>query len=105
MCRTEALFESDPEAISSACTLPNLFSDYRQLPKLAERRRDQCTDDANISSRQVSLKLKIQDNLALEHQLEIEAAGQPDMEPLQRPLSLRYAFQKPVVCAWAYHGL
>lgn len=38
----------------------------------------------------MSLELKIQDNLALEHQLEIEAAGQPHRESLQRFLSLRH---------------
>lgn len=38
----------------------------------------------------MSSELKIQDNLALEHQLEIKAAGQPHRESLQRLLSLRY---------------
>ncbi len=82
--------EIDPEYAPSASTTRSLFGEPRNLPKSVERRRAQLTDATNKSSRQVSLELKIQENQALEHHIESEAAGRPPRESLQRLLSLRY---------------
>ena len=90
MSHTGPPSEFDLEQISSASTVQNVFGESRPLPRFAERRKEQLTDARNKSSRQVSLELKMQENLDLDRHLESEAAGQPPKESLRRLLSLRY---------------
>ena len=90
MSHTGPPSEFDLEQISSASTVQNVFGESRPLPRFAERRKEQLTDATNKSSRQVSLELKMQENLDLDRHLESEATGQPPKESLRRLLSLRY---------------